>query len=78
MVRENINIIRDFFRLVKGHKFWITMLFLASILGHLSSLLIPVFTSNIIYEVTNGNADGTYLNIFLFIRKVRLNGLNKK
>lgn len=65
MIRENIKIIRDFFRLVKGNKFWIILLFLGSILGHLSSLLIPVFTSNIIYEVTNGNADGTYLNIVL-------------
>lgn len=65
MIRENIKIIRDFLRLVKGNKFWITLLFLGSILGHLSSLLIPVFTSNIIYEVTNGNADGTYLNIVL-------------
>ncbi len=34
-------------------------------MAHLSSLLIPVFTSNIIYEVTNGNASETYFNIFL-------------
>lgn len=32
---------------------------------HLSSLLIPLFTSNIVYEVTNGNANATYFNILL-------------
>ena len=40
-------------------------MFFGSIMAHLSSLLIPVFTSNIIYEVTNGNANATYLNICL-------------
>lgn len=34
-------------------------------MGHLSSLLIPVFASNIVYEVTNGNSHDTYLNIAL-------------
>lgn len=34
-------------------------------MAHLSSLLIPVFTSNIVYEVTNGNANATYINIGL-------------
>jgi len=68
MIKENIKIIKDFFKLVKGSKFWITLLFIGSILGHLSSLLIPVFVSNIVYEVTNANADATYLNIlYLFI-----------
>lgn len=55
----------DFFKLVKGSKKWIFFLFFGSIMAHLSSLLIPVFTSNIIYEVTNGNANATYLNICL-------------
>lgn len=32
-------------------------------MAHLSSLLIPLFASNIIYEVTAGNAEATYLNI---------------
>lgn len=32
-------------------------------MAHVSSLLIPVFTSNIVYEVTMGNANQTYLNI---------------
>lgn len=65
MIKDNIKIIRDFFKLVKGSKKWIFFLFFGSIMAHLSSLLIPVFTSNIIYEVTNGNADATYLNIML-------------
>ena len=65
MVKDNVIIIRDFFRLVKGNKKWIFLLFLGSILAHISSLLIPLFTSNIVYEVTNGNASLTYLNIGL-------------
>ena len=65
MIKDNIKIIRDFFKLVKGSKKWIFFLFFGSIMAHLSSLLIPVFTSNIIYEVTNGNANATYLNICL-------------
>ena len=65
MIKDNVKIIRDFFKLVKGSKKWIFLLFFGSIMAHLSSLLIPVFTSNIIYEVTNGNANATYLNIGL-------------
>lgn len=65
LIRDNIRIIRDFFRLVKGSKLWIFLLFLGSIMAHLSSLLVPVFTSNIVYEVTIGNAGATYLNIAL-------------
>jgi len=65
LVKDNIKIIKDFFKLVKGSKKWICLLFLGSIMAHLSSLLIPVFTSNIIYEVTNKNANATYLNIGL-------------
>lgn len=65
MIKDNIKIIRDFFKLVKGSKKWIFLLFFGSIMAHLSSLLIPVFTSNIIYEVTNGNANATYMNIGL-------------
>lgn len=63
MVKDNIRIIRDFFRLVKGSKKWIILLFFGSIMAHISSLLIPIFTSNIIYEVTNHNAAATYMNI---------------
>lgn len=74
MIRDNITIIRDFFQLVKGNKKWVFLLFLGSIMAHLSSLLIPVFTSNIVYEVTNGNANATYLNIgFLAITYVVYN-----
>lgn len=65
MIRDNIRIIRDFFKLVKGNKKWIFFLFFGSIMAHLSSLLIPIFTSNIVYEVTKGNASATYINIFL-------------
>lgn len=65
MIKENIKIIQDFFKLVKGNKKWIFLLFLGSIMAHLSSLLIPFFISNIIYEVTNGNASATYTNIGL-------------
>lgn len=65
MIKDNIRIIRDFFRLVKGSKLWITLLFLGSILAHLSSLLIPVFTANIIDYVTSGNTNATFLNIGL-------------
>lgn len=74
MIRDNIKIIRDFFRLVKGSKKWIFFLFFGSIMAHLSSLLIPVFTSNIVYEVTAGNIDGTYLNIgLLFVTYISYN-----
>lgn len=65
MIRENVKIIKDFFKLVKGNRFWIIQLFLGSIFAHLSSLLIPIFASNIIYQVTNGNSDATYFNISL-------------
>ena len=65
MIKDNIKIIIDFFKLVKGSKKWIFLLFFGSIMAHLSSLLIPVFASNIIYEVTNGSVNNTYLNIGL-------------
>jgi len=65
MFSDNIKIIKDFFKLVKGSKFWIFLLFFGSIMAHLSSLLIPVFTSNIVYEVTVGNNNAVYLNILL-------------
>lgn len=65
LIRDNINIIKNFFKLVKGSKMWVFFLFLGSVMAHLSSLLIPIFTSNIIFEVTNGNAMATYINIGL-------------
>jgi len=74
LFEDNIKVIKDFFKLVKGHKMWITFLFLGSILAHLSSLLIPVFASNIIYYVTDANVAGSYLNIvFLAITYVCYN-----
>ena len=63
LVKDNFRIIRDFFRLVKGSKLWIFLLFFGSIMAHLASLIIPIFAANIIYEVTSGNADATFLNI---------------
>ena len=65
MIKDNIKIIKDFFKLVKGNKLWIFLLFLGSVLGHLSNLLLPIFTSNIILYVTLKNASATYLNIAL-------------
>ena len=65
MIKDNIKIIKDFFKLVKGSKKWIFFLFLGSIMAHISSLIIPIFAANIIYEVTNANANATYLNICL-------------
>ena len=65
MIKDNIKIIKDFFKLMKGNKKWIFLLFFGSIMAHLSSLLIPVFASNIIYEVTNANVNATYINIGL-------------
>ena len=65
MIKDNIKIIKDFFYLVKGHKKWTFLLFFASIMAHLTSLLIPVFAANIIYEVTIKDALATYTNIAL-------------
>lgn len=75
MIKDNIKIIKDFFKLVKGSKKWIFFLFLGSIMAHLSSLLIPVFASNIIYEVTNLNAKATYINIGLLSITFIINNL---
>jgi len=67
MIVENIVIIRDFFQLVKGHKVWVFFLFVGSILGHFCDFLIPIFVSQIVFFVTNGDASGMYWNIlFLF------------
>ena len=67
MIKDSIRIIKDYFKLVKGDKKWILSLSTCSILYHLVSLFIPVFTSNIIYEVTRKNASATYLNIIWLI-----------
>lgn len=75
MIKDNIKIIKDFFKLVKGNKKWIFFLFLGSIMAHLSSLLIPVFASNIIYEVTNLNTKATYINIGLLSITFIINNL---
>lgn len=65
LVRDNFCIIRHFFGLMHGDRKWVFVLFFGSALGHLASLAIPIFASNIVYEVTNGNADAAYWNIAL-------------
>lgn len=52
---------------MKGKTIWVLQLFVASILGHASSLLIPVFASNIVLYVTNNNSNLAYLNILFLI-----------
>ena len=61
LVRDNFRIIRHFFGLMHGDRKWVFVLFFGSALGHLASLVIPIFASNIVYEVTNGNADAGLL-----------------
>lgn len=63
MFRDNIKSMVSFFKLVKGNRFWILFLFLGSIVGHFTELLIPIFVSNIIYYVTDLNSYQTFLNI---------------
>lgn len=63
MIKDNIKIIFDFFKLVKGHKVWRTLIFLGCVLENTLSILIPVFASNIIYYITEGNIDKTIQNI---------------
>ncbi|MCM1052804.1 MAG: ABC transporter ATP-binding protein/permease [Ruminococcus sp.] len=65
MLKDNIKIIRDYFKLVKGSKRWIFLLFFASIMAHISSILTPYYASNIIYHITSHNVGKTYLNIGL-------------
>lgn len=74
MIQENVKIIQEFFRLVHGSKKWIFFLFLGSILGHISELLLPFFVSNIILFVTSYDATRMYLNIFfLFLTYIFYN-----
>lgn len=65
MIRDNIKIITSFFKLVEEPKLWMFFLFFGSIMGHISSLLMPVFAANIISEITFGHPGLTYLNIAL-------------
>ena len=67
MIKENIRIIRDFFKLVKGSKKWLSLLFISSIIYNLLTILIPVFAANIIYELTNNNVDATYMNVLYLL-----------
>ncbi len=65
LIKDNLKIISSFFKLVEEPKLWLFFLFFGSIMGHLSSLLTPVFAANIISEITMGHASLTYLNIAL-------------
>ena len=65
-IKDNLIIIRDFFRLVKGSKGWTFFVFLGSIMAHSLNFVIPLFAANIIYEVTSGNSSGAYLNVILW------------
>lgn len=48
-----------------GDRKWVFLLFLGSGLAHIATLIAPIYASNIIYEVTKGNADAAYFNIAL-------------
>ncbi|MFV0250226.1 MAG: ABC transporter ATP-binding protein [Bacilli bacterium] len=63
MVRDNIKIIKEYFKIVNGSKLWITLLFLTSILGHLTFIILPVFASNIILYLTDNNPTLIFQNI---------------
>ena len=65
LIRDNFRIIRDFFRLMHGDRKWVFLLFLGSGLAHIATLIAPIYASNIIYEVTKGNANAAYFNIVL-------------
>ena len=65
MIKDNIKIIKEYFKLVKGSRLWITILFFSSIMVHVFSLIIPIFASNIVYYVTNGDVNATYMNILM-------------
>lgn len=55
MIKNNIGIIKKFFKLVKGSSKDIVQLFVSSIFGHLTSLIFPVLAALIIKEITNQN-----------------------
>lgn len=65
MVQDNIKTIIEFFKLVKGSKLWVILLFVGSIIGHITDLIIPVFMANIVYHVTNMDSYNAFLNIGL-------------
>lgn len=60
MINDNLKIMKAFFKLVKGHKSYVTQLFISSILGHSASLLLPVGAAQIIKCITENNFDGAY------------------
>ena len=63
LIGDNFRIIRSFFGLMHGDRKWVAVLFIGSSLAHIASLVIPIFASNIVYEVSTGNGAAAYWNI---------------
>ena len=61
MIKDNLRIIKSFFKLVKGHKKYVPQIFISSILGHSASLFLPIAAAQIIKHITENNFDGAYL-----------------
>ena len=65
MIRESLKFICEFFRTVKGKTIWIFQLFLSSILGHITSMLLPLIASNIVLYVTDGDVNAAYYSALM-------------
>lgn len=61
MIKDNFVIIRSYFQTVKISKFVTFKLFLASILSHGTSLIIPLFIANIVKYITLQDYQAAYL-----------------
>lgn len=65
MIQDNFKIIKDYMKLIEEKKSYVIGLFLFSILGHLSDLLLPVGASQIIEMVSIKAYDQAFLWAFL-------------
>ena len=65
MIRESLKFICEFFRTVKGKTIWIFQLFLSSVLGHITSMLLPLIASNIVLYVTDGDVNAAYYSALM-------------
>lgn len=63
MFRDNMRIIKNYFRLVKGKRTWFYVLFFSTLCAHLLSLLFPIFSADIILFLTEKNSSKTFLAI---------------
>ena len=61
MIKDNIRIMKSFFKLVKGSKSYVIQIFISSALGHSTSLLLPVAAAKIIKAITENNFNDAYL-----------------